>query len=103
MPESDLTASNEPPKRIPYPKTDDLVAWSDDVTQYDLEHTLAYARMLNFEWEFADWQAAARGILLIDPDKDPEKARLCWESHLARAKWVATTGFQLAIARAEAS
>jgi hypothetical protein len=85
-----------------YPAIADTVICSDVITRYDQEHFITYARMLDAERANVDWREAARIILLRDPDTEPETAWLCWETHLARAKWVAIVGFQQAIARANA-
>ena len=85
-----------------YPVIADTVTWSEVITRYDLEHSITYARLLDAERADADWRETVRIILLRDPDKEPEPAWLCWETHLARAKWIATVGFQQAIARANA-
>lgn len=57
-------------------------------TRYDQQHFLTYARLLSAERAGADWREAASSILLCDVDRDPDGARECWESHLARAHWV---------------
>jgi hypothetical protein len=66
---------------------------SPNVTGYDLQHSVAYLRLLDAEEDGADWQEVARLVLGLDPDKAPEQARLCWESHLARARWMRDQGF----------
>jgi hypothetical protein len=89
--------------RVPlYPEIADTVAWSDVITRYDQEHFVAYARILDAERANASWREAARVILRCDPDKEPARAWACWETHLARAKWIATKGLQQAIARSGA-
>jgi len=85
-----------------YPVIANTVTWSDVITRYDLEHSITYARLLDAESGQADWREAVRIILLRDPEKEPEQAWLCWETHLARAKWIASDGFQQVIARANA-
>lgn len=72
----------------------DIAAWSDQVTPYDEQHFLTYARLLDADAVNADWREVARIVLLLDPVQDPEQARRCWETHLARAKWIATTGYE---------
>jgi hypothetical protein len=85
-----------------YPEITDVAAWSDEITHYDQEHFITYARILDAERAGADWREAVRIILLRDPETEPEQAWLCWETHLARAKWITTTGVAQAIARASA-
>ena len=74
---------------------------SDGITLYDQQHFLTYARLIDAELDGADWREMARHILLLDPDKEPERARRCAESHLRRAKWVETTGLRKAIEQTE--
>jgi hypothetical protein len=76
------------------PTIADIVAWSDQVTSYDEQHFLTYARLLDADAINADWHEVARIVLLRDPVKDPERAHRCWQTHLDRAKWIATTGYQ---------
>ena len=40
----------------------------------------------------ADWQEVARIVLHIDSEREPERARTAYQSHLARAKWVTEQG-----------
>lgn len=76
------------------PAIADIVVWSDQITPYDEQHFLTYARLLDADREGADWRDVARIILLLDPEKNPERARQCWQTHLERAKWVVTTGYK---------
>lgn len=99
-PEDDVP--NHP--RVPvYPEIADTVTWSEVITRYDQEHFITYARILDAERANADWREAVRIILQRDPDAAPKEAWICWEMHLARAKWIATTGFQQAVAQAKAT
>lgn len=77
-----------------FPTIADIAAWSDQVTPYDERHFLTYARLLDADAVNADWREVARIVLLLDPETNPAHAHRCWESHLARAKWIATTGYQ---------
>jgi hypothetical protein len=63
---------------------------------------VTYARLLTAEREGVDWRDGVREILLQDPDRDTKQARICWESHLERARWISTEGFRLAVERANA-
>jgi hypothetical protein len=62
------------------------------LTSYDEEHVVTYIRLLQAEGEGADWQEVARIVLHIDPDREPDRARNAYQSHLARAKWVTEQG-----------
>lgn len=76
------------------PAVADTLVWSDRITAYDQQHFVTYARLLDAEDADADWREAARIILRLDPEQDPEHARQCWQRHLERAQWIATTGYQ---------
>ncbi|RWC82932.1 hypothetical protein EN858_29735 [Mesorhizobium sp. M4B.F.Ca.ET.215.01.1.1] len=64
----------------------------DEVTPYDMAHLPTYAVLLFAAAEGADWRKVARATLNIDPERQPERARRAWASHLARARWMATSG-----------
>ncbi len=87
---------------VVYPVVAEKAEWSEVITLYDRQHFVTYARLLRAEREVVDWRDGVREILLQDPDKDPRQARICWESHLERARWIASEGLQLAVARANA-
>ncbi|HET6606191.1 MAG TPA: DUF2285 domain-containing protein [Rhodopila sp.] len=81
----------------------ELAACPDDITLYDQQHFLTYARLIDAELDGADWREMARHILLLDPDLEPERARRCAESHLERAKWIETTGLRKIVEQMEAA
>jgi hypothetical protein len=58
------------------------------ITAYDEEHIDTYLRVLNAAQDGADWREISRIVLHVDPDQDRERARLVFDSHLARAKWM---------------
>jgi hypothetical protein len=62
------------------------------LTVYDEQHVVTYARLLQAESEGANWREVVRTVLHIDPDREPDRARNGYESHLARAKWVTEQG-----------
>ena len=64
------------------------------LTGYDEQHLVTYLRLLDAESEGADWREVARVVLKIDPNNQPQRARRAWESHLSRAKWMTTSGFE---------
>ena len=64
------------------------------LTGYDEEHLITYLRLLDADAEGADWREVAKIVLQIDPDREPERARRAWESHLARAKWMTESGYR---------
>ncbi|MBB5051872.1 MULTISPECIES: DUF2285 domain-containing protein [Afipia] len=64
------------------------------LTPYDEGHVEIYLRLLDADHEGADWREAVQIIFGIDPDKEPERARRVHDSHLARARWMTTTGYR---------
>jgi len=95
-------AAEVEPNAVAYPVVAEKAEWSEVITLYDRQHFMTYARLLSAEREGINWRDGVREILRQDPDKDPRQARICWESHLERARWIATEGLQLAVARANA-
>jgi hypothetical protein len=90
------------PAAVAYPVIADRAEWSEVITHYDRQHFLTYARLLSAEQDEVDWRQGVRGILRQDPDKDPRQARICWESHLERARWIVTEGVRQAVGSANA-
>lgn len=72
---------------------DDEAPARDAVTAYDEAHIATYAALLVAEADGADWSDVAWAILKIDPAREPERAHRAWASHLARARWLATSVF----------
>ena len=64
------------------------------LTGYDQEHLVTYLRLLDADTEGADWREVARIVLHIDPDREPDRARYAFDSHLARAKWMTEQGYR---------
>ena len=67
---------------------------SNHVTDYDHAHTIIYLRLLDAAADQADWREAARIVLGLDVDGDPQRARRVHDAHLARARWMTTTGYR---------
>jgi len=67
------------------------------VLDYDRRHLLTYAELLDADDAGIGWQAGALEILGIDPVADADRARRCWDSHLARARWIVGSGLATAI------
>jgi len=72
----------------------DLVPSDPALTAYDEQYAITYLRMLDADAEGADWREVARIVLHIDPDREPERARQAFESHLARAKRMTSDGYR---------
>jgi hypothetical protein len=81
------------------PDVADLAPDGPELTVYDEEQAVTYMRMLDAEAEGADWQEVCRIVLHIDPEHYPERARRAFDSHLARAKWAARTGYKQLLRR----
>jgi hypothetical protein len=70
------------------PRSDvaDLTPNDPALTGYDEEHLVTYLRMLDAEG--ADWREVSRIALHIDAEREPDRARRAFDSHVARAKWM---------------
>jgi hypothetical protein len=66
-------------------------------TDYDRLHLMTYAELLDADRDGVAWEQGASAILGLDPAADPEGARLCWDSHLARARWIVGEGLASAV------
>ncbi|MGY4400779.1 DUF2285 domain-containing protein [Bradyrhizobium sp. USDA 3315] len=62
------------------------------MTTYDERHVVTYIRLLQADSEGADWREVTRLVLHIDPEREPDRARNAYQSHLARAKWMTEQG-----------
>ncbi|MCD9007498.1 DUF2285 domain-containing protein [Luteimonas sp. XNQY3] len=76
------------------PDVDDEAPTLDIITPYDEQHFVTYMRLLDADADGADWTEVARIVLHRDPVTDTERTRRCWESHLARARWMTRTGYR---------
>lgn len=74
------------------PNVADVAPNEPALTAYDEQHVVTYVRLLQAEGEGADWREVARVVLHMDPEREPERARRAYQSHLARAKWVTEQG-----------
>ncbi len=50
--------------------------------------------MLDADEEGADWRDVSRIVLHIDPERDSDRARRAFESHLSRARWMTKRGYR---------
>ena len=67
---------------------------SDRISAYDERHLAIYLRLLMAEEEGADWREVVQVIFGIDPQREPDRAKLVHDSHLARARWMTKTGYR---------
>lgn len=64
------------------------------LSAYDERHLVTYLRLLDAEKDCASWEEAVTIIFAIDPAHEPDRARRIYDSHLARAKWMAQSGYR---------
>ena len=81
-------------KRPLDPPVSDIAPTELVLTGYDEQHLVTYLRLLDADAEGADWREVANLVLHIDPDREPQRAKRAWESHLARAKWMTESGYR---------
>ena len=67
---------------------------SSEVTEYDEQNLGTYIRLLDADVEGADWREAVVVIFGINPDLEPDRARLVHTTHLARARWMTEFGYR---------
>lgn len=76
------------------PAFEDRPPLTDYVNAYDERHLVTYIRLLDADAEGADWREAVRIIFGLDPAKEPDRAKIVHDSHLARAHWMTETGYK---------
>ena len=76
------------------PPVSDSAPTESILLEYDKQRLVTYLRLLDAEAEGADWREVARVVLHIDPEREPDRAKRAWESHLARARWMTEAGYQ---------
>jgi hypothetical protein len=76
------------------PPFEDRPPESPHLTPYDQRHLVTYLRLLDADEEGADWQEAVEIIFGLDPDEEPERAKIVHDSHLARALWMTEHGYK---------
>ena len=81
-------------KVVTIPPFEDRPPELDRVGPYDQKHLASYLRLLDAEAEGADWREAVAVIFGLDPKKEPERAKLVYDSHLARAHWMTEKGYR---------
>jgi hypothetical protein len=76
------------------PDVADVAPTSTLLSVYDEQHLITYLRLLDAERDGADWKEVAKIVLHIDPEREPDRARHAWETHLARARWMTEHGYR---------
>jgi hypothetical protein len=64
------------------------------LTIYDEEHLITYLRLLDADAEGADWREVARIVLHLDPEREFDRGRRAFDSHLSRAQWMTEHGYR---------
>jgi hypothetical protein len=75
------------------PDIADTAPSAPTLTAYD-DHLVTYLRFLDADADGADWRDVARIVLHIDPNREPDRARRAFDTHLARAKWMTEHGYR---------
>ena len=66
---------------------------SDKVTPYDEMHFVTYLRLLDGDAAGVDWREMVRVLVGLDLGQG-DRARLVYDSHLARARWMTEQGYR---------
>lgn len=64
---------------------DDVAPSGANYTNYDREHSMLYVCLLDRREKGRDWRETVRVFFGIDFDREPDRARQVYDSHLARA------------------
>ena len=84
-----------PQQQLPFdPDIADTAPSAPTLTGYDQDHLVTYLRLLDADADGADWREVARIVLHMDPDREPDRARRAFDTHLARAKWMTEHGYR---------
>jgi hypothetical protein len=70
---------------------EDIAPSGDEIMNYDREHATLYLWLLGRQRCSQDWRTTVRVLFGIDPENEPARARSVYDSHLARATWLART------------
>lgn len=64
---------------------EDAAPSSNEITEYDRDHTMLYICLLDRQARGQDWRTTARAFFGLDAEQEPDRARTVYDSHLARA------------------
>ena len=76
------------------PQVADVAPNGPVLTDYDEQHMITYMRVFDADQQGADWREVCRIVLRIDPDTEAGRARIAFESHLSRARWMTEQGYR---------
>lgn len=75
-------------------EVDDEAPTAAVITPYDERHIITYLRLLDAAAQKIGWREVALNVLLRDPTRQADRAKRCWTSHLARARWMSEQGYR---------
>lgn len=73
------------------------IAPTGEVTEYDRRHLLIYAELVDADGAGIGWEQGALEILGFRPPFDCEVVQRCWNTHVARARWIIGEGLASAV------
>ncbi|KUM24444.1 hypothetical protein AU467_30070 [Mesorhizobium loti] len=76
------------------PAFNDRPPLTERVNAYDERHLPTYVRLLMAAEEGADWREVVLVLFGLDPTREPDRAKIVYDSHLARAHWMTETGYR---------
>ena len=76
------------------PPFDDRPPQTERVNAYDERHFVTYLRLLDADEEGADWREVVLIVFGLDPAREPDRAKIVHDSHLARARWMTEKGYR---------
>jgi hypothetical protein len=68
-----------------------------ELTPYDRKHMKLYFRLMDSATDGACWREAVSILFRLDADREPERARRIYDTHLARARWMSEQGYRLLV------
>lgn len=75
-------------------EVDDEAPTVATITEYDERHFITYLRLLDAATQNVPWRKVVRDVLRRDPSRQVGRVKRCWESHLARARWMSELGYR---------
>ncbi len=76
------------------PPFDDRPPETARVNAYDERHFVTYLRLLDADAEGADWREVVLIVFGLDSSREPDRAKIIHDSHLARARWMTQHGYR---------
>ncbi|RWA58098.1 MAG: DUF2285 domain-containing protein [Mesorhizobium sp.] len=70
------------------------VATRHRLTGYGEQHLVTYLSITRCRSGGHRLERVARIVLHLDPEREPDRARRAWETHLAQARWMTTNGYR---------